>query len=438
MRILFLTNRPTSNTQAATVTEYLDALIQYSSATVYEVSMLHHFPARVDLDRFDVVITHYSLSLGPLLKHYLGQDLIDRLKRFRGLKAAFLQDEYREIQTYWKHLNDLGIDILFSCVPDNEISKVYPADKVPKLRVVNVLTGYVSDRLVRTTVQPVAERQIDVGYRTRRMPFWLGRLGHEKWFIAEEFQRRAQSSGLKLDLSTREGERLYGEAWTNFVASCKVVIGVESGASIIDFDGKIERRVDDFVAQKPDATFEEVFDRLLRPFEGSLALHQISPRCFEAAALRTPMVLFEGDYSGVLIPERHFIVLKKDFSNFDEVLSKIRDIAFLQEMANRTYQEVALDPRWSYRSFIEKIDSILIEECARRNAHVASQPYSKAAFDRDVRLSINYTIQRKIALSLQAILLGVPFARRALFGLWEALPRPLKTVARPLARLISR
>ena len=76
MHILFLTNRPTANTQAATVTEYLDALLKYSRHTVYEISMLHHFPARIDLDRFDVVITHYSLSIGPLLHYYLGDDLV--------------------------------------------------------------------------------------------------------------------------------------------------------------------------------------------------------------------------------------------------------------------------------------------------------------------------------------------------------------------------
>ena len=114
------------------------------------------------------------------------------------------------------------------------------------------------------------------------MPFWLGRLGHEKWFIAEEFKRHASSINLNLDLSTREGERLYGDAWTNFVASCRAMIGVESGASIIDFDGKLESQVDDYVAANPRATFEEVSEKILSPYEGSLKLHQISPRCFEA------------------------------------------------------------------------------------------------------------------------------------------------------------
>ncbi len=438
MEILFLTNRPTENTQAATVTEYLDALHTYSAHRVHEISMLHHFPSQIDLDRFDVVITHYSLSIGPLLDHYLGRNLVEKLKSFRGLKAAFLQDEYREIQTYWKNINELGIDLLFSCVPEEEIAKVYPVEKVPRLRVVNVLTGYVPERLLKQFVLPVAQRQIDVGYRTRRMPYWLGRLGHEKWFVAEEFQRRAKGLGLKLDLSTREGERLYGDAWTNFVASCRAVIGVESGASIIDFDGQLEHRVEDYVAKNPESSFEEVFDKFLAPYEGSLKLHQISPRCFEAAALRTPMVLFEGAYSEVLEPERHFVALKKDFSNFDEVVVKLRDHDYLQAMVDRTYEEVALDTRWSYRSFIQKVDAALQYAVEQKRTKRVTRPYTQVEFDRAVRFSLNYFLRRRIALFMQSIFLGFPIARKLLFGLWEMLPRSMKRLVRPLARMVSR
>ena len=438
MKILFLANRPTTQSQAATVIEYLDAFTRFSSHDIYEVSMLHAFPTKLDLNRFDAIVTHYSLSIGPMIEHYLGPYLIAQLKSFRGLKVAFLQDEYREIQTYWKNINELGIDLLFSCVPEKEIPKVYPNQKVPKLRVVNVLTGYVPERLLKQSVLPVAQRPIDVGYRTRRMPFWLGRLGYEKWFIAEEFERRGSTTNLKLDLSTSEGERLYGDAWTNFVASCRAVIGVESGSSIIDFDGKLEHQVDDYVMANPKATFQEVWEKLLSPYEGSLKLHQISPRCFEAAALRTPMVLFEGEYSGVLEPERHFIALKKDFSNFESVVSKLKDHAFLQAIADQVYEEVAMDPRWGYRSFIQRVDIELQNKLDERAAVRAARAYTKAEFEHAVKRSLNYSLRRRLALSMQSLLLGVPLARKLLFWIWDILPRPMKLWARPLARIVSR
>ena len=322
-------------------------------------------------------------------------------------------------------------------MPREEISKVYPVEKVPHLRVVNVLTGYVPNRLLKHSVLPVSQRPIDVGYRTRQMPFWLGRLGYEKCLIAWEFERRSSGANLKLDLSTEEGKRLYGDAWIKFVASCRAVIGVESGASIIDYNGELEHRVDKYVAANPGVTFEEVSKNFCLPMRGRL-LHQISPRCFEAAALRTPMVLFEGEYSKVLMPGRHFIVLKKDFSNFDDVVSKLNDHAFLQAMADRTYEEIAMNPRWSYRSFIQCVDTELQNALKGVASARKLRPYTKMEFDLAVKYSINYSLRRKLALFMQSILLGVPFARKSLFWIWNILPLPMKRLARPLARIVSR
>jgi hypothetical protein len=440
VNVLFLTNRPARNTQAATVTEYLDALHQFSKHQVYEISMLHDFPNQVDLERFDVIISHYSLSLGPLLNHYLGRDLVEKLKKFKGLKAAFLQDEYREIQTYWKHLNELGIDVLFSCVPEHEIPKVYPKEEVPNLRVVNVLTGYVSTELVNREVPKIKDRSIDIGYRTRKMPYWLGRLGYEKWLIAKEFKKQALEldTDLILDLSYNEGERLYGEAWTNFIASSRAVLGVESGASIIDFDGKLEHVVEEYVSENPEVTYEEVHKEFLVSYEGSLDLNQISPRCFEAAALRTPMVLFEGDYSGILQPNRHFIPLKKDFSNFSEVLDKLKDHDYLQELADRVYQEIVRNPDYGYQAFISKIDLVLENEIASRGIMPCKQSYSHDEFHNALRLSIKYYLKRRAALFFQSVFLGTPILRRTIFSSWGMLPRPLQRIVRPFVRIISR
>jgi hypothetical protein len=270
------------------------------------------------------------------------------------------------------------------------------------------------------------------------MPYWLGKLGYEKWQISEEFERLGKDQGLNLDLSNKEGDRLYGANWTNFVASCKAVIGVESGASIIDFDGLLEQRVKEYVDKNSNATFQDVEEKLLTPYEGSLELHQISPRCFEAAALKTPMVLFEGKYSGVLVPDRHFIVLKKDFSNFDEVIDKLKNHEYLQNLANTTYEEVALNPKWSYKTFIQYIDSCLEHEVSVRSTKLTIKPYSSAEFKYAVNTSLNYLIRRKLALGMQAAFLGMPLTRKALYKLWDALPRPLQQFARPIARIISR
>ena len=438
MNILFLCNRPTNNSQAETVAEYMDALKNFSEHKIFEISMLHNFPSRINLNNFDVVITHYTLSLGPLLNHYLGRQLIAKLKKYNGLKVAFLQDEYRSTQTYWKNLNDLGIDILFSCVPKSEISKVYPKNKVPKLKVENVLTGYISNKLLNYEVLPIKDRSIDVGYRTRKTPYWLGKLGYEKWFIAEEFKRKAKDMKLNIDFSTKEGDRLYGNDWVNFIASCRAVIGVESGASIIDYDGELEKSVESYVEENPDASFDQVFEKFLKPYEGNVYLNQISPRCFEAIALKTPMVLFEGEYSGILIPNLHYIPLKKDFSNFSYVCKMLRDFKSLEIMVDRAYKDIAINPAYSYKEFIKKVDNVINKEIKIRKTSRAVKTYTVSEFKWQIRISINYFFRRLFVNLMQNIFLGVPFMRNFTFAVWDKIPLRIQHIIRPLARIISR
>ena len=105
--------------------------------------------------------------------------------------------------------------------------------------------------------------------------------------------------------------------------------------------------------------------------EERFRLNQISPRCFEAAALRTAMVLFEGEYSGVLTPWRHYVPLAKDFSNINEVLRTLRDSAMLQQIADHAYYEVACNQDYSYARFVREIDHILAEEAPKSRTRTA-------------------------------------------------------------------
>ena len=128
------------------------------------------------------------------------------------------------------------------------------------------------------------------------------------------------------------------------------------------------------------ASFEEVQAKFLLPYENKIRLNQISPRCFEAAALRTAMVLFEGEYSGVLEPGRHYILLRKDFSNFAEVLDALRDDAGLQRLVDRTFEEIARNPKYSYRTFVEQFDQVVEREFAARGKSAAMMPYGSGGF----------------------------------------------------------
>jgi hypothetical protein len=400
----------TTRAEAGNVAEHIGALEHLSRHDVRTFNPVDRpdAAALLDLDEFDVVVIHYTIV--ATLERYLPAVLRDKIARFRGLKVQFVQDEYRWIDAVTAGMRQLGIGVLFTCVPERELPKVY-GDRVPGLRTVATLPGYVPDALVGEPVPPLAERPVDVGYRGRTVPHWLGRLGHEKVEIGRGFLARAAAHGFRCDISSAESDRIYGEAWYRFVASCKATLGTESGASIADYDGSIERAVKEYLVRHPNASFAEVERELLAPHEGNVTINTISSRMFEAAALRTAMVLFPGDYSGAIEPWTHYIPLEKDFSNMADVLRRLRDVPFLDDLTERAYVDVVASGRFSLRRFVAEFDELVEREAA------AGAPSAKPVYVRarrrsmlSGRLAVS-ALRRTAGRAAQPVALGALIAR---------------------------
>ena len=184
----------------------------------------------------------------------------------------------------------------------------------------------------------------------------------EKWTIGERFQEQAGRFGLSCDISSDESTRLYGDHWIAFLAGTKAVLGTESGASVCDFTGTIRARVDAVTDREPGISFEAVRDRLLRDSDGQVVIHVISPRIFEAAALKTLMINYPGEYSGRLIPWRHYVPLEKDHSNIEDVVRVVQDPDRAQQIIDAAYQEVACNPDNSFRAMVRHFDRVVGEE----------------------------------------------------------------------------
>lgn len=349
---------------AATVLDHIGALTELSYANVFVYNPRDISGSMMlDLDEFDAVVIHYSLVI--IGDSYLAPSFRRKLRNYRGLKIQFIQDDYRWVDEMTEMMRYLGIHVLFTLVPRAQIPAVWKEEALPGVRKIHTLAGYVPEGLVGRPVRPIRERPIDVGYRGRTLPFWLGRLAQEKVIIGREFAARAAEHGLNCDIGWRESDRVYGGNWINFIGSCRATLGTESGASITDFDGSVERRVKQYLRRRPGADFEEVFDAILAPYEGNVKFNVISPRIFEAIALRTPLVLFPGEYSGVVEPWRHYIPLEKDFSNMAAVVEKIRDTGFLEALAERAYEDIVVPGRYSFRVFVEEFDAVLREMATR-------------------------------------------------------------------------
>jgi hypothetical protein len=304
-------------------------------------------------DEYDVVVVHFTVFL--LSDRYLAPWFREQLAGFGGFKVQFIQDEYRSVDAMTARMRELGIGLVFSSVPPDEIPAVY-GTRLPGVDVLPTLTGYVPAGLEARPRRPLEGRPNDVVYRGRSTPYWLGRLGQDKVQIGREFLARAASTNLRCDISWTEADRIYGEPWYRFLGSSRTTLGTESGASIVDFDGSLQARTADYLKRRPAATYDEVEQELLAPFEGNAVIRAVSPRVFEAAALGTAMVNFTGRYSDVIEPWVHYIPLEKDFSNFDDAVAAIGDDGALDAIAARAHEDLVLSGRYSLERFVQDFD----------------------------------------------------------------------------------
>jgi hypothetical protein len=355
----------------------------------------------LDLNEFDAIVIHYSLILSNDL--HVSWDLRTKLRRFRGLKAQFIQDEYRWVDRATTASRDAGISILFTAAPEPAAGKLYDT-RLPGVKRVHTLTGYVPESLAAVAVRPIEERPIDVSYRGRDLPYWLGRLTQEKTWVAQGFLKHASEYGLRLDIGWREADRIYGKQWVDLISSSRATLGTESGASIADFDGGVERAVRKYLQTHRGASYEEVHEAVLQPYEGNVVVSVISPRVFEAAALGTGLIMFPGHYSGIVLPDVHYIPLERDFSNMDDVVAKLKDDAFMTSLAKRARDHIVKSGRWSYAAFIREFDDVMAEGALSARAPSGAPRYRLAKIERKVRVPrIQVRVVRGLAAAASAV-----------------------------------
>jgi len=356
LNVLFLYSA--NSTHTATVQEYLSCFAKFSRHNFLFADAVREVPCFFNLSQFDVIFVHYSVRL--TLDDYISSAVVKGLKSCGAYKVLFIQDEYDNTERVHRWMDELGFHAVFSCVPDGQMHKVYPPDRFPSTEFVPILTGYVPHFLEHSRFGfPLRDRPIVLGYRGRRLPFRYGRLCQEKYQIGLQMRAICERQGVACDIEWEEDKRIYGDKWYEFIGNCRAILGSESGSNVFDFDGRLQSVTEVALRQRPNMTFESFHAQFLQGLDGNIRMNQVSPRIFEAIAIGTPLVLFEGDYSGVVHPVEHYIALKKDFSNAQDVLRQLGDIDALQVMADRAWRHVIGSGQYSYKTFVANIDEFL-------------------------------------------------------------------------------
>jgi hypothetical protein len=276
-------------------------------------------------------------------------------------KLAVPQDEYDHSEVLDEWLAELGVGEVFTNFGPEVRPVLYPTLH-ERARFHHALTGYIDEAMAQrcaARAHPLADRRIDVVYRATNLPYWFGAHGQLKHQVAQAVGSHAAAGGFVTDISTRPEDRIFGAAWEDFLLSGRVVIGAESGSSVLDRRGEIRDRIRSLLAVQPDLSFDEVAREMPDGWD-SWSFFALSPRHLEAVVTRTAQVLVEGAYSGALQPDRHYLSLRRDFSNVDEVLARLREVPLLQEMADRAFEEVYLGGSYRYSDLASAIRSALV------------------------------------------------------------------------------
>lgn len=356
-----------SSTHVQTTFDYLIAFKRFSGFESDFVHVTHNATLEFDFDRYDIVFHSYCSRL--CFDGYVSNSYRKKLSAFTGVKILAVQDEYDRTDTLKAAIKDLGFDIVLTCVPQDSLEYVYPRSEFPGVTFITVFTGYVPETLMAElpAAKPLASRPIFIGYRGRDIGGRYGRLGFDKFEIGRRMKELCDARCITTDIAMDEASRIYGTAWFDFIGNCRAMLGSESGSNVFDFDGSIEARFKEMTAANGGVPpsyadfLPTVIDR-----DGEIEMGQISPRVFECAMMRTPMVLFKGRYSDAIVPDRHYIPLEKDFSNIDEVLERLNDLPALEAMTQRAFDHLVGSGRFTYQAFYEGVAGAIEERLAQK------------------------------------------------------------------------
>ena len=373
MRNILIVNYYAQYPPRVSVLDHLYSFRRHSGQRCFYVNLaVKRIPRYLLSIPFDLIVFHTAFLSNrwhlPAFNRALKR--ADVLKNSSAVKVALPQDEFFYAEAVCEFINEFDIRHVFSVSSPSEWPKIYKTVNFEKVKFYQVLTGYLEDTTlerINKVAGSISNRKIDIGYRAWEAEPWLGRHGFLKTQIAELFREQGPKKGLVTDISTRYKDTFLGDDWYKFLLRCKYTIGVEGGASVLDWDGKVRQKTQDYMAEHPGASFDEVEEACFPELDGSLNLLAISPRHLEACATKTCQVLIEGEYNGILAAGKHYIVLKRDFSNFAEVLHLLKEDTARGEIVENAYRDVVKSGLCNYRNFVRFVMKSSVKDTVQRD-----------------------------------------------------------------------
>lgn len=306
--------------------------------------------------KFDLVIFHtlFFSNKFDRVRQVKVFEKVYALCEAQSKKVVTPQDEFINSDIVCDFINRAGIDAVFTVQPENVWKDIYGSIDA-RTKIYSILTGYLDSKRIAECAHFLSSerhRHITIGYRAIAKPVpWWGRHGYLKECIARVFEQQLLVNNISFDISTEEKDAKAGLSWYSFLGSCKYILGVEGGTSVLDYNGSIKVTTEEYVRIHPHSSFEEIEMACFPNVDGQFEGYAISPRHLEACMTGTCQILTEGFYSGVLLPNVHYIPIAKDFHNISDVLGLVKSDCLRKEIVNNAYRDVVLSGKYNMEIF---------------------------------------------------------------------------------------
>lgn len=338
---------------ASTINEHFKSFNKFSKGSFLEFNTFYQPSSKLLRQKFDVIIFHYSIfGSHPF---YLSDQLIEFCCHQDAVKIYFFQDEHQNHDKRIEIIKNIGCSQIYTLAEEEFHDQLY-TNYLKGVDVFQTLTGFVGDYSnYRTYIKEFSHRTIDIFYRARNLPLHLGMGSQEKHEIGEYFLASRKFENLNLNISSDESDRLYGKQWFKYLGNSKFTLGVEAGVSIFDVTGNIynsylESIKDGFLSS------DEAYLLHLKKYEGNIQYRTISPRVFEAAAMKVCPIMFPGKYNNILVPHENYICIEKDFSNLEEVIACMGNEGLTKDIIQNNLDLLIYSEEYTLKNFIKIFD----------------------------------------------------------------------------------
>ncbi|WP_166294316.1 glycosyltransferase [Bradyrhizobium sp. 2S1] len=335
----------------------------------------------IDLRMFDAVIIHDSIDLSAA--QHLGHDIAASIEIYDGPKLLLSGKELKNTERLRRWIERMSIDCVFTRVPEPSIARVYPPDRFGMVDFLQMRDAPATESSAGQYVRRTAERGISLCSRWSNPPLLAGRSGYEAKWAAQETKRLAVECGLIVDFAEYASGTPASE-WHQLLGSSRAIFVAPPISLPLDDSGALE----DLASQHHAMSHTEFAQRFLLQQDEPIRLHEIPSVIFDAISMRTALVLFEGEYGDVLTPGRHYLALKSDLSNAEDIFEKIKDDDVISAMTQQAYEDIIASGRHSLGRVVDDVDDYLQKRArGRKRATLVTLPILAVAAGQQMQIA---------------------------------------------------